>query len=150
MGSLLFGIYLLTVGQLFHRFDINYHCYADDTHIYIPATPDDHSHLANVESRLASVTDWMSQNFLRLNASKTEILVLGPTNQLTLLTDLKLNIDDCTIAPHYTVKNLVVTFDSTLSFDGHIRTHPDSIKDLSSLKYLRHMGLWFRLLFHPD
>ena len=121
LGPLLFGIYLLPLGEVFRRFGINYHCYADDTQIYIPITPDDHSHLANLESCLAAVTDWMSQNFLRLNASKTEILVVGPTNQLPLLTDLRLNIDGCIITPHHTVKNLGVTFDSTLSFDRHIR-----------------------------
>ncbi len=50
LGPLLSGIYLLPLGEIFRRFGINYHCYADDTQIYIPVTPDDHSHLANLES----------------------------------------------------------------------------------------------------
>ena len=121
LGPLLFGVYLLPLGEIFRSFGINFHCYADDTQIYIPIRPDDRSQLGNLETCLTAVTAWMSQNFLRLNANKTELLVVGPKTQLPLLADLSLNIESCAITPNPKVKNLGVTFDSTLSFDGHIK-----------------------------
>lgn len=121
LGPFLFGAYLLPLGDIFRRFGISYHCYADDTQIHIPIRPNDRSQISNLESCLTAVTEWMSQNFLQLNAKKTELLVIGSKTHLPLFADLSLNIEGCVITPNSTVKNLGVTFDPILSFDVHIK-----------------------------
>ncbi|XP_078139509.1 uncharacterized protein LOC144539314 [Centroberyx gerrardi] len=121
LGPLLFSIYMLPLGEIFRSYGIKFHCYADDTQIYIPIRPDDRLQLSNLELCLIAVTNWMSLNFLRLNANKTEMLVVGPKTQLPLVSDLTLNFGDSLITQSPTVKNLGVTFDSALSFDAHIK-----------------------------
>ena len=63
----------------------------------------------------------MSQNFLLLNADKTEMLVVGPPNQRGLFEDISLTFDTCHVSQSSTIKNLGVTLDSSLSLSAHIK-----------------------------
>lgn len=64
LGPLLFPLYMLLFGQIIHSHGINFHCYADDTQLYVPIEADDHSHIITLEACLSAVNDWMSSNFL--------------------------------------------------------------------------------------
>ncbi len=55
----------------------SYHCYADDTQLYFSVKPNNLNNLTAIHDCLASVTNWMSQNFLHLNPDKNEVLVIG-------------------------------------------------------------------------
>ena len=50
------------------------------------------------------------------------MLVLGPKKQRDLLLNLSINLDGCTVISNKTVKDLCVTLDPDVSFDGHIKT----------------------------
>ena len=121
LGPLLFSIYMLPLGEIFRQHDVMFHCYADDTQIYLPIRPNDRSRLPNLEMCLSVVKKWMSANFLLLNANKTEMLVVGPKIQRSRLADVTVNFEDCLINQSSKVKNLGVTFDPALSFDYHIK-----------------------------
>ena len=75
LGPLLFNLYMLPLGQILQNSNVNYHSYADDTQIYIALSPDDCSPIESLCHCLEQVKSWMSQNFLRLNQEKTEIIV---------------------------------------------------------------------------
>ena len=77
LGSLLFAIYMLPLGEVIRSFGISFHCYADDTQLFIPVEPRDSAQIQKVESCLAAVKSWMSQNFLQLNTGKTELIIIG-------------------------------------------------------------------------
>ncbi len=62
----------------------------------------------------------MSDNFLQLNADKTEILLVGPKSQSSSQHNIFIDIDGVQIRPSTTVRNLGVLFDSALCFDSHI------------------------------
>ncbi len=119
LGPLLFSIYMLPLGNIIRKYKISFHCYADDTQLYITTRPDETSKLSKLTECVKKVKDWMTNHFLLLNSDKTEILFIGPKNSTQNLLDYKLQLDGCHVTSS-TVKNLGVVLDSNLSFENHI------------------------------
>ncbi len=71
LGPLLFSIYTLPLGNIIRKYGISFHCYADDTQLYISTRPDGTSKLSKLTECVKNVKDWMTNNFLLLNSDKT-------------------------------------------------------------------------------
>ncbi len=119
LGPLLFSIYMLPLGNIIRTYGISFHCYADDTQLYISTRPDETSKLSKLTECVKNVKDWMTNNFLLLNSDKTEILLIGPKNSTQNLLDHNLQLDGCHFTS-FTVKNLGFILESNLSFENHI------------------------------
>ncbi len=113
-SSIIFIIYV-ALGNIIRKYGISFHCYADDTQLYISTKPDETSKLSKLTECVKNIKDWMTSNFLLLNSDKTEILLIGPKNSTQNLLDYNLQLDGCTVTSS-TVKNLGVILDSNLSF----------------------------------
>ncbi|XDV20421.1 hypothetical protein PO909_025751 [Leuciscus waleckii] len=96
----------------------SYHCYADDTQLFLSFQPDDPTVAARVSSCLADISTWMKEHHLQLNLAKTELLVL-PANP-SLQHDFTIQLESSLITPSRLVRNLGVTFDDQLTFTDHI------------------------------
>ncbi len=108
---------MLPLGSIFHKHGVSFHCYADDTQVYLPLQKQDKSHFESLLSCLHEVKSWMSQNYLNLNESKSEMIWFGAP-------DTHNSFDLGNLAPFCksVVKNLGVKFDSSLKFDKQINT----------------------------
>lgn len=65
---------------------------------------------------------WFSSDFLKLNDSKTEVLLIGTNSILSRSCSFSLSTDGSSIFPSRQVRNLGVIFNSTLSFGAHINS----------------------------
>jgi hypothetical protein len=61
----------------------------------------------------------MSAHHIKLNLDKTELLFI--TEKACPLKDLSIMVDNSTLSPSQSVKNLGVTLDNTLSFSANIK-----------------------------
>uniref|UniRef100_A0AAR2L787 Reverse transcriptase domain-containing protein n=1 Tax=Pygocentrus nattereri TaxID=42514 RepID=A0AAR2L787_PYGNA len=143
LGPILFTLYMLPLGKIIRRHGINFHCYADDTQLYISAKPNEDLCLNQITDCIREIRKWMTLNFLLLNSDKTEVLLLGP--KLDKIDNIVVEIDGHLIIPGKTVRNLGVIFDSVLSFDVHICS---IVK--TAFFHLRNIAKLRNILSHAD
>ncbi len=67
LGPQLFSLYMLPHGNIIRKYGISFHCYADDTQLYISTRPDETSKLSKLTECVKNVKDWMTNNFFLLN-----------------------------------------------------------------------------------
>ncbi len=103
---------MLPLDNIIRKYGISFHCYADDTQLYISTKPDETSKLSKLTECVKNVKDWMTNNFILL-------IQIRPKNSTQNLLDQNVQLDWCTV-PSSTVKNLGVILDSNLSFENHI------------------------------
>ncbi|XP_042349014.1 uncharacterized protein LOC121947898, partial [Plectropomus leopardus] len=113
--------YMLPQGNIIRKHSINFHCYADDTQLYLSMKPDETDQLSRLQTCLKDVKAWMSCNFLMLNSDKTEVIVLGPKHLRSSFSNNIISLDGITLASSTTVRNFGVLFDQDLSFVSHIK-----------------------------
>ena len=123
LGPQLFSIYAAPVSKLIRNNNLLSHFYADDTQIYIAVKPHQEDIDAAVESIEQCVTEirsWMKTNSLKLNDSKTEVIVYGSAQQLKKITLESLCVGDCVVRVTDCVRNLGVQFDAEMTMESHV------------------------------
>ena len=118
LGPILFIIFISDLPQ--HIPNCKLVSYADDCQFFDADAPSEVQSLKRrVESTLASVLTWFTQNRLKINPSKTEMIVIKSRRQ-TVNTDFSVTFGDDEISPSNSVKILGVTVDPYLSWDHHV------------------------------
>ena len=141
LGALLFLIYIIPLAQLIRSYGLNNHGYADDTQLCLSfkKTSDNaivKREILNLEKCLCDISVWMSQNKLKLNNDKTEIILFGSKKHLAELNIKSLSVagTDVSVASE-PVRNLGAMFDSQLIMAPHVK----SVVKKSSF-HLRNIG----------
>ena len=122
LRPLLFTLYITPLSSLIHGHKLDHHLYADDTQLYASLSiADTDLYLKQLGDYLNDISDWVTNNKLRLNVNKTDFIIIGTSRQLSELTRFfSANILSRNITPPDTVRNLGVTFDSGFNFRKHV------------------------------
>ena len=100
LGALLFVKYIIPLAQLIRSCGLNCHGYADDTQLCLSFKKTSDSaivkcEILNLGKCLCDISVWMSQNKLKLNNDKTEIVLFGSGRHLDVA---ELNIKSLSVA----------------------------------------------------
>ena len=116
-------------------------CYADDSTLLTSGRKCDiHLVIARMEAALCSAYQWFCHNGLKVNAKKTQMVVIGTPAMLRSLPPVTLNFCGTQIVDSRTVKSLGVSIDRHFTYQTHI----DSITRkctgiLIALSHARHV-----------
>ena len=142
LGPLLFLVYLLPLRRVITPYQGSRHGFADDTQLYSRLTLGNMERCAlqvqTMQDCVAKVRLWMMVNKLKLNDSKTEVMVIT-SKKKNLVKDIRLKIGEEVITPKPVVKNLGATLHSTLSMRNQvnavIRSMYYNIRRISKIKH---------------
>ena len=140
LGPPLFNIYVRPFYSFVHALQFNVEGFADDHQLFKHFFPMFQTQVlsSEINNCLKAVSEWMSTFFLKLNKSKTKILVLGPFSVLSEIEIHGMFMEDQCIRFVTSAKNLGVWLDENLDFKVHIRKVVSScfmvIRDISKIK----------------
>ena len=105
---------------------VNVGGYADDHQLYISYNPNDKDTealmISKLEECIADVRHWMLRHRLKINDSKTEVMVLGTQAQLNKINFSSVRVGQSNIELVSVVRNLGVLFDQQLKMNDHVDT----------------------------
>jgi hypothetical protein len=131
---------LLSVYTVTSNCSANHRLYADDTQLFLSFSAADFAYnISLLELTISNVYDWMSSDFLSLNPSQTEFLLVDLFQQLSKLGNPIIHLpNNVAISPVHSARNIRVIFDSNLTFSEHISTVSKScfyhIRDLRRIR----------------
>ncbi len=120
LGPLLFMLYMLSLVNIIRKHGVSFHCYDDDTELYISSRPGETHQIEKLMECIVDIKHWMTNNFLLLNSEKTEVVIIGHKTATSNNLEHCLTLDGCSLDSSSSVRNLGVLFDSNLSFDSHV------------------------------
>ena len=141
LGPILFVLYTTPLSAVIERHSILHHSYADDSQLQNSATPDRLPDLIDSMRLCIDVKDWMTDNKLKLNDDKTEVVIISSSRMSTALSiPDSLDIGNASVPFSDTVKNLGVTLDCHLSLKTHVlnlvRTANFKLRRIGSIRSL--------------
>ena len=125
LGPILFTMYTTPLGYIIRNHNQDFHLYADDTQLYISFKPCDsisrQTAISQIEACIKDIKTWMTNNLLKLNDDKTELIIVTTSETTSRQEDIVINIGDSPIAPIMEPpRNLGVLFDSTCCLNDHV------------------------------
>ena len=123
LGPILFTIYTLPVADILKKHNVMYHCYADDTQIYLSCSVKNIQQAKQqMEQCIDEIRSWMSSNYLRLNDDKTEIVFIGRKSLVSKVGPVSLRIGNVSIGSTVQARNIGMIVDNVLNLKSHVNT----------------------------
>jgi hypothetical protein len=122
LGPVLFNIYVSSLPSFIEEQGFMSSLYADDTNARLQFALQ--FQLSNISVKVPNLIDqvgkWMTSYFLKINQTKTEIILFCPPLMQSVPTIQGIFINDGCIRFSTSVTLLGVVFDSSLTFDSHV------------------------------
>ena len=142
LGPILFNIYIRSIYKHIQSTGFSIKGFADDHQLYVSFSPEFQYALLGERIRhvMNQIDGWMNHFFLKLNQSKTQIIVFGPESIRSKVAINGVFIENRTTCIRFQtiVKNLGILFDANLSFTEQIKavvgTAFASIKNIARIK----------------
>ena len=115
--------------------------FADDTQLLVTGPKADlHRLIGLMESALSVLFQWFCNNCMKVNAAKTQMMVLGTPGMLKSLPPVTLSFCGSTVHEESSVRDLGVTVDRHLNYQEHIDTVCRKCAGiLTALSHARHV-----------
>ena len=142
LGPNLFVLYTTPLSAVIERHSILHHSYADDSQLQNSATPDRLPDLIDyIRLCIDDIKDWMTDNKLKLNDDKTEVMIISSSRMSTALSiPDTFDIGNASVPFSDTVKKLGVNLDCHLSLITHVlnlvRTANFELRRIGSIRSL--------------
>ena len=140
LGPMLFTMYIKPLSAIIDSHSIIHHSFADDLQLQMSAPPDRISELLHsMQSCISDVKAWATANMLKLNDSKTELmLVTSKRSKYLHNLPTSITIGNAQIPFKQSVKNLGFTLDCHLTMYAHVsniaRTCYFELRRLASIR----------------
>ena len=96
--------------------------FADDSQLYSSSAPSDFDALAcSLRECIEDVSKWMSDNNLKMNDDKTELIITGTKSKIYQVTHAPISVSGCYVCFSQNVRNLGFYLDETLSMEAHVK-----------------------------
>ena len=140
LGPILFTMYIKPLSAIIDSHSIIHHSFADDLQLQMSAPPDRISELLHsMQSCISDVKAWATASMLKLNDSKTELMLVTSkrSNHLHNL-PTSITIGNAQIPFKQSVKNVGFTLDCHLTMNAHVsniaRTCYFELRRLASIR----------------
>ena len=121
LGPILFTTYTSPLARIISDRAMPFMLYADDTQLYLSFRPSTVSDAVDsLTSCVNDIKNWMDTHYLRLNADKTEVLVISSPSVSRSLRLPAFELAGAHVKPSAAVRDLGVTLDSALRLDCHV------------------------------
>ena len=118
LGPLLFSLYTRSLGTVISAHGMSYHCYADDTQLFLSFPPSDTQVSNRISACLRDIQSWMDNHHLKLNPGKTELIFFPALT--SPFSDFSISLGEATVTSSPSARNLGVLMDNRLSFSENI------------------------------
>ena len=108
----------MPLGRILRAHDLDYHFFADDSQLYVcfrPIQAQLNGAIGRLQRCCEDIRTWMRGNFLKVNDSKTEVLLVGSGRQLKKISLSGVMVRDSLIAAVTSVRNLGAVFDTNMA-----------------------------------
>ena len=123
LGPFQYPTYTAPLFNIASAHGLNMHMYADDTQIYLSFPPEEYaSAYQRMQICLTEIQQWMIHNHLKLNASKTDVVLCGTPHNLRKIDVSTFTVGGDTVEISQSARNIGAVIDRNLTMSAHVNS----------------------------